>query len=95
MSYYENVIYADPGKLLNSQEFVKVVDLLYGQIQPAFRFFFTEALHAVDIKNNTEKKLFEIALILYILLSCAANLLIWIPDIQAKKDIVFFIACKK
>jgi len=90
MSYYENADQNDPAKFLNSPEYIKLVDLLYGQIQPAYKFFFTDALYAVKQKNNVERNLFTICLILYIFLSCAANFLIWIPDIQRKKQIVFF-----
>jgi len=89
MSYYDNAATLDPTKFLNSPEYVKVVDLFYGQIQPAYKFFFTEALRSVKTKNNNERNLFQICLIMYIILSCAANILLWIPDIQRKKEIVF------
>lgn len=89
MSFYKYYDDITGYSFLNSPEMKQYVDLLYTYIAPAYSYFFEKALSAVKDKNNNISNIFQICLIVYIILSCAATFFLWIPYIQSKKRIVF------
>jgi len=88
MSFYKYYNYQNASVFLNSPEFIEYVDLLYTYLAPAYEYFYKKALSAVDIQNQNISSIFQICLVIYIILSCAATFFIWIPYIQSKKRIV-------
>ena len=80
--------YLNETTIFHHEYYKEIRDTVNLQIDPGFLLFHKNILKSIEQRNNINKKIFGIALVIFIFCSVIISIIMWIPYTYFQRELV-------